>query len=72
MRSATVWKTVAGVMGALGLLLGGAGVTGAVVAAPTGHHASHSTSDESPVPDCHSAEHAFLGAIVNCKNQHQG
>ena len=72
MRSATFWKSVAGVAGALGLVLGGAGVTGAVVAAPAGHHASHSTSDDSPVPDCHSAEHAFLGLIVNCKNQHQG
>jgi hypothetical protein len=71
MRSATIWKSIAGVTGALALVLGGGGLAGAVAAAPPSHHASHTTSSDSPVPDCHSAEHAGLGLIINCKNQHQ-
>jgi hypothetical protein len=73
MSSARFWKSVAGATGALALVLGGTGVAGAVTAAPTGAHAStsNSTRADNPMPDCHSAEHAFLGAIINCQNQHK-
>ncbi|HZQ77658.1 MAG TPA: hypothetical protein VFE55_10035 [Acidimicrobiia bacterium] len=67
-----LWKSVAGATCAAALVLGGAGVAGAVTVAPTGNATSVRTADESPIPDCHSAEHAFMGAIVNCKNQHNG
>ncbi|HVW32504.1 MAG TPA: hypothetical protein VHL53_08205, partial [Acidimicrobiia bacterium] len=65
----TVWKSVAGVAGALGLVLGGAGIAGAATVAPSAAHASASTASDGPMPDCHSAEHAGLGAIINCQNQ---
>jgi hypothetical protein len=73
MRSATLWKSVAGVAGALGLLLGGAGAAGAAAVAPhNAHTASASTaSDDNPIPDCHSSEHAGFGAIYNCKQEHK-
>ena len=58
MKNTTLWKSVAGVAGALGLLLGSAGATVHVA--------------ESPTPDCHSAEHAGLGMVINCQNQHKG
>jgi len=72
MTSATVWKSVAGVGCAAALVLGGAGVAGAAATAPAGARASASTASDSPMPDCHSAEHAGLGLIVNCKNEHRG
>jgi hypothetical protein len=71
MRSETLWKSVAGVTCAAALVLGGAGVAGAVTVAPTGTRASASTASENPMPDCHSAEHAGLGLIVNCQNEHR-
>ena len=71
MRNATLWKAVAGITGAAGLMLGGAGVAGAVTVAPPGVPASASTASDSPIPNCHSAEHAGLGVIVNCKNEHK-
>jgi len=70
MRNATLWKAVASVTGAAGLVLGGAGAA-AVTVAPTGVPASASTASDSPMPDCHSAEHAGLGALVNCKHEHR-
>ena len=77
MSSATLWKSVAGVTGALALVLGGAGVAGATAVTPNGAQLSHAsahatTADESPMPDCHSAEHAGFGALINCQNQHKG
>jgi len=71
MRNATLWKSVAGVTCAAGLVLGSAGVGGALTVTPTGVRASGSTASDGPMPDCHSAEHAGLGAIVNCKNEHR-
>jgi hypothetical protein len=35
-----------------------------------GRRASVTSASDSPIPDCHSAEHAFLGAVVNGKNRH--
>ena len=72
MRCATLWKPVAGVTGALALMLGSAGVAGAVTAAPTGARASTPTASENPAPDCHSAEHAGLGMVINCQSEHKG
>ncbi len=69
MRSQRLWKSVAGVTCAAALVLGAGGVAGAAAVAPT--HARTSAS-ESPTPDCHSAEHAFLGAVINCQNEHRG
>lgn len=66
MRSATL-KSLAGVTAALALTLGGAGVAGAVTVAPAGPHASTPTASDNPAPDCHSAEHAGLGMIMNCQ-----
>jgi hypothetical protein len=73
MRSATVWKSVAGVTGVLALVLGGTGITGAATAAPTGARASTSasTASDGPMPDCHSAEHAGLGLLINCQHEHK-
>ena len=70
MSHATLWKSVAGVTGALALVLGGAGTAGAVTA--TGHRASTPTASDSPTPDCHSAEHAGLGMVMNCQSEHKG
>jgi hypothetical protein len=72
MSSERLWKSVAGITCAAAMVLGAAGVAGAVTVAPTGTRTSVTTADESPIPDCHSAEHAFMGAIVNCENQHHG
>ena len=73
MRSATLWKSVAGVTCALALVLGGAGVAGAAATvAPTGARTSAPwTAADSPVPDCHSAEHVGLGLLINCQNEHR-
>ena len=57
MSSATLWKSVAGIVGAVALVLGGA---------------SAATASDGPVPDCHSAEHAGLGLVMNCKSEHPG
>jgi len=70
MRCATLWKSVAGVTGALALVLGSAGVAGAVTLTPTG--AGARTASENPAPDCHSAEHAGLGMVINCQSEHKG
>jgi hypothetical protein len=72
MRSAMLWKSAAGVLGALGLMLGGAGVAGAAAVTPTAAHAPTTSASDNPMPDCHSAEHAGLGLIINCKNEHPG
>jgi hypothetical protein len=72
MRTATVWKSAAGVTCAAALVLGGAGVAGAVAVAPTGGRAAVRTASDNPAPDCHSAEHAGLGMIINCQNEHKG
>ena len=69
MRSATLGKSVAGVAAAVALVLGGAGVAGAATGAPSMNGTSASTASDSPMPDCHSAEHAGLGALINCQSQ---
>jgi hypothetical protein len=72
MRCATLWKSLAGVTGALALVLGSAGAAGAVTVAPAGARASTPSASESPTPDCHSAEHAGLGMVINCQSEHKG
>ena len=73
MSRTTLWKSVAGVTGTFALMLGGAGVVGAGTVAPTIARASApNPSDSGPAPDCHSAEHAGLGMVVNCSSEHKG
>jgi hypothetical protein len=69
MSSARLWKSVAGAAGAFALVLGGAGIAGASTPASTGVRSPHTISSESPTPDCHSAEHAGLGMIINCQSE---
>lgn len=70
MSSATLWKSLAAVTGTFGLVLGGAGIAGAGTLGSASVHPAHGiTSDDSPVPNCHSAEHAGLGMIINCQNE---
>lgn len=69
MSSARLWKSVAGMAGAAALVLAGAGVAGAATVAPTHTARSSVSADDNPVPDCHSAEHAGFGALINCQGE---